>query len=215
MPKNRVQTAIFTIMMVLVMVYGMICYNITLEVGGLSNFVFLEALPELAFMGPIAFLLDMLVVSPIVSRRAVKVVGPHPQTPFAMVAAISALSVQLMCPLMSLAATLIIKRPANVNILATWIQTTVLNLPMAFFWQIFFAGPMVRAIFGKLFREKEAQVMQEEETYLEGKQKDISDETILLDLKKGLPDEVSEAVLEVILSMEELPALIERMNADR
>ena len=42
-----------------------------------------------------------------------------------------------------------------------------------------------------------------EETYLEGKQKDISDETILLDLKKGLPDEVSEAVLEVILSMEE------------
>ena len=27
-----------------------------------------------------------------------------------------------------------------------------------------------------------------EETYLEGKQKDISDETILLDLKKGLPD---------------------------
>ena len=64
MPKNRVQTAIFTIMMVLVMVYGMICYNITLEVGGLSNFVFLEALPELAFMGPIAFLLDMLVVSP-------------------------------------------------------------------------------------------------------------------------------------------------------
>lgn len=42
-----------------------------------------------------------------------------------------------------------------------------------------------------------------EETYLKGKQKDISDETILLDLQKGLPDEVSEAVLEVILSMEE------------
>ena len=33
--------------------------------------------------------------------------------------------------------------------------------------------------------------------------KAISDETILLDLQKGLPDEVSEAVLEVILSMEE------------
>jgi hypothetical protein len=154
MPKNRVQTAIFTIMMVLVMVYGMICYNITLEVGSLSNFVFLEAMPELAFMGPIAFLIDMLVVSPIVSRRAVKVVGPHPQTPFAMVAAISALSVQLMCPLMSLAATLIIKRPANVDILATWIQTTVLNLPMAFFWQFFVAGPVVRGVFGALFGEK-------------------------------------------------------------
>ena len=74
--------------------------------------------------------------------------GLTPQTPFAMVAAISALSVQLMCPLMSLAATLIIKRPANVDILATWIQTTVLNLPMAFFWQFFVAGPVVRGVFG-------------------------------------------------------------------
>jgi hypothetical protein len=155
MPKNRIQTAIFTIMMVLVMVYGMICYNIALEVGGLSNFVFAEALPELAFMGPIAFLLDMLRGLPhrVASMRPSSL-GPQPQDPFAMVAAISALSVQLMCPLMSLAATLIIKHPANVDILATWIQTTVLNLPMAFFWQFFVAGPIVRRVFGALFGEK-------------------------------------------------------------
>ena len=42
-----------------------------------------------------------------------------------------------------------------------------------------------------------------EEVYLKGKQKDISEETILLDLQTGIPDEVSEAVLEVILSMGE------------
>lgn len=42
-----------------------------------------------------------------------------------------------------------------------------------------------------------------EEIYLKGKQKDISEETILLDLQTGIPDEVSEAVLEVILSMGE------------
>lgn len=42
-----------------------------------------------------------------------------------------------------------------------------------------------------------------EEIYLQGKQKDISEETILLDLQTGIPDEVSEAVLEVILSMGE------------
>ena len=154
MPKNRIQTAIFTLMMVLVMVYGMICYNITLEVGGLSNFVFVEALPELAFMGPIAFLLDMLVVSPIASRRAAKLVGPRLQTPFAMVAAISALSVQLMCPLMSLVATLVIKRPAAPDIVSTWIQTALLNLPTALLWQFFVAGPVVRGAFGALFRPK-------------------------------------------------------------
>ena len=34
MPKNKFQEVIFTIMMVLVMVYAMICYNIALATGG-------------------------------------------------------------------------------------------------------------------------------------------------------------------------------------
>ncbi len=40
MPKNRLQETVFTIMMVLVMVYAMICYNIALETGDMKNFVF-------------------------------------------------------------------------------------------------------------------------------------------------------------------------------
>lgn len=43
MPKNRLQETVFTIMMVLVMVYAMICYNIALETGGMKNFVFKAA----------------------------------------------------------------------------------------------------------------------------------------------------------------------------
>ena len=27
------------------------------------------------------------------------------------------------------------------------------NLPMAFFWQILFCGPLVRFLFGRIFRE--------------------------------------------------------------
>ena len=46
MPKNRLQETVFTIMMVLVMVYAMICYNIALETGGMKNFVFKAALGE-------------------------------------------------------------------------------------------------------------------------------------------------------------------------
>ena len=37
-----------------------------------------------------------------------------------------------------------------------------------YIWQIFFAGPLVRAIFGMIFKEKEPQVMKEEAEYLEG-----------------------------------------------
>ena len=40
------------------MVYAMICYNIALNMGGMSNIVFLNAFHELVIMGPIAFILD-------------------------------------------------------------------------------------------------------------------------------------------------------------
>ena len=43
MPNNKFQEVIFTIMMVFVMVYAMICYNIALNMGGMSNEVFLAA----------------------------------------------------------------------------------------------------------------------------------------------------------------------------
>ena len=59
-----------------------------------------------------------------------------------------------MCPLMSLAATLLFKNAVS-EFVAVWIETTVKNFPMALCWQIFFAGPVVRAIFGAVFREKE------------------------------------------------------------
>ena len=63
MPKNKFQEVIFTIMMVFVMVYAMICYNISLNMGGMSNEVFLAAFHELIIMGPIAFILDFFIVS--------------------------------------------------------------------------------------------------------------------------------------------------------
>ena len=40
------------------------------------------------------------------------------------------------------------------NIIAKWLQIAVLNFPMALCWQIFYAGPFVRFIFRKIFKEK-------------------------------------------------------------
>ena len=37
MPKNLFQNVIFTLMMSFLMVYVMICYNISLNIGGMSN----------------------------------------------------------------------------------------------------------------------------------------------------------------------------------
>ena len=51
-----------------------------------------------------------------------------------------------MCPLMSLAATILFQH-AGRQIIAVWLQTTALNFPMALCWQLFFAGPLVRFLF--------------------------------------------------------------------
>ena len=50
MPKNKFQEVIFTIIMVFVMVYAMICYNIVLNTGTMTNETFLLAFHELTFI---------------------------------------------------------------------------------------------------------------------------------------------------------------------
>ena len=123
MPKNKFQEVIFTIIMVFVMVYAMICYNIVLNTG--------------------------------TKKIAFGIVDMRRDNPFHLVLAISAVSVAFMCPCMSFAATVLIKHAPVSQIIPTWLRTTAMNFPMAFFWQIFYAGPLVRFIFRKLFPEKE------------------------------------------------------------
>ena len=112
MPKNKFQEVIFTIMMVFVMVYVMICYNIALNTGGLDSSVFLSAFRELVIMAPVAFILDFFFVGHMAKRAAFRIVDPRKENPFHLVLAISAVSVMWMCPLMSLAATILFKMQA-------------------------------------------------------------------------------------------------------
>lgn len=153
MPKTKFQEVIFTILMVFVMVYAMICYNIALSTGGMNNTVFLSALHELVIMAPVAFILDFFFVGHIAKKTAFRIVNPEKENPFHLVLAISVLSVAWMCPLMSLAATILFK-DAGSEFIAVWLQTIALNFPMAFFWQMLYAGPFVRFLFRQIFREK-------------------------------------------------------------
>lgn len=151
MPKTKFQEVIFTILMVFVMVYAMICYNISLNIGGMANHVFLDAFHELVIMGPVAFILDFFLYGSLSKKLAFRIVNPAEDKPIMIILAISSITVCLMCPSMSLVATLLFKN-AGTEFIAVWLQTTALNFPMAFFWQIFFAGPLVRKIFGAIFK---------------------------------------------------------------
>lgn len=154
MPKNKFQEVIFTLIMVFFMVYAMICYNISLNTGSMTNRVFLDAFHELVIMGPIAFILDFFLVSKLAFGCAMRMVDFISCHPFSRILAISVPSVAFMCPLMSLAATILFKNAGN-QFIAVWLQTTAFNFPMAFFWQLIYAGPIVRFIFRHIFPEKE------------------------------------------------------------
>ena len=65
---------------------------------------------------------------------------------------ISLMIVCIMCPTMSLIATLLFKEPS----FGTWVQTWGLNMPMALIWQLLFSGPLTRVIFRALFRNRTA-----------------------------------------------------------
>ncbi len=147
LPQNKFQEVIFTFVMAFVMVYAMICYNISLNVGGMQNFVFLAAFKEMLIMWPVAIVLELLFVGKLAQILAFRFVTPGKDPMIMMILAISAMSVCLMCPLMSLVATILFKN-AGSQFVAVWLQTTALNFPMALCWQIFFAGPLVRNVFG-------------------------------------------------------------------
>ena len=152
MPKTKLQNVIFTIIMAFVMVYAMVCYNIALDKGGMSNEIFLLAFHEIPIMWPVAFVLELFVVERLSKKLAFRIVSPEDK-PIFITLAICSMIVCLMCPIMSFIATLLFKHPGS-EVIAVWLQTTLLNFPVALCWQIFFAGPLVRIVFRLFVREK-------------------------------------------------------------
>ena len=146
MPKTKLQDFIFTLMMAFVMVYAMVCYNISFDMVGMSNQVFLLAFHEMPIMWPIAVILEFFIVGKLAPALAFRFMTPQDK-PLFITIAISSMIVCIMCPVMSFIATLLFK-DAGSQIIAAWLQTTAINFPMALCWQIFFAGPAVRNIFG-------------------------------------------------------------------
>ena len=139
-------------MMAFLMVYAMICYNISLNIGEMSNQVFLMAFHEMVIMWPIAFILEFFVVEKLATRLAFRFMRPTDRPQF-ITYAISLMIVCIMCPVMSLIATVLFKEPS----FGTWVHTFGCNFPMALCWQMFYCGPLSRAIFRLLFRRGEKQ----------------------------------------------------------
>ena len=149
MPRTLLQKIVFTFVMATIMVYGMIVYNVALNTGGVHNETFVLALHELPIMMPIAFVLEFFVVEKLATRLAFSFMRPTDRPQF-ITYAISLMIVCIMCPVMSLIATLLFKQPS----FGTWVHTFGCNLPMALLWQMLYCGPLTRLIFQLLFRRQ-------------------------------------------------------------
>ena len=158
MPKNKFQDVVLTIIMATIMVYGMIVYNVALNMGGVSGKTFLAALHEMPIMVPIAFVLEFFIVGRIARKLAFTVMKPDDRPQF-ITYAISICICCIMCPVMSLIATLLFK---DTKTFGTFIQTWAMNFPMAILYQLFYCGPVVRFIFRLIFREKINKILNNE-----------------------------------------------------
>lgn len=159
MPQTKSQRIVFSILMSFIMVYGMEVYNSALLNRGLTNDLFLLPAAELVFLMIVVILLETFIGGPLARRLAFRLVNPEKDREILVILAIQIMTVCLMCPTMSLVATIVFKGGFNVNIAVRWLQTVVINFPMALCWQVFVAGPLVRLTVRTAFKSREQETI--------------------------------------------------------
>ena len=164
MPKNRKQGIIFGIIMSYAMAYGMEVYNVAIKEGvnlaaggfsNMTNMIFWDALKEALYMGLFVFLFSNLWGNRLGAAFAARHCDPQKDNPYLCRLLRQAGTVAVMCPAMSLVASIlfnVILAGAPVSQLPSiWVATFLKNFPMAFFWNMFAAAPFSHWLFGKLF----------------------------------------------------------------
>lgn len=178
MPRNQFQRMIFALLTVIITVHAYVFYSLYVVNGSTlitltgANSV-IEAINSqggvymFGHMLPIwaviiiefccAYLLEILIGSPLSFKLASKVFNPKDTHPVLFETAIICATVGIMCPAMSfLASFMYYPYYAGFNIftlLANWLKLICFNFPFAYFTQLFFIQPLIRKIFALIFRK--------------------------------------------------------------
>ncbi|MGI6010959.1 MAG: hypothetical protein ACOX8H_05605 [Ruminococcus sp.] len=166
MPKNKIQGFIFGVIMSYAMAYGMEIYNVAIKLGvnltaggfsNMTNLIFWEALKEASYMGLLVLLFSNLLGNRIGASFASKHCDPSKDNPYICQLLRQAGTVAVMCPTMSLVASILFNiilggTPLS-QLPAIWVGTFFKNFPMAFFWNMFAAAPFTHWLFKKIFHQ--------------------------------------------------------------
>jgi hypothetical protein len=163
MPVTKKQGIIFSLIMSYAMAVGMEVYNVAIRMGlqalpggfsNMTNAVFLDALKEASFMGLIVFAVSGWYGTRIGGQLSDRLLTPQ-DTPIVRQLLRQACTVGIMCPSMSLIASIlfniILGGMAWNQLIAIWVGTLLKNFPMAFFWNAYAASPLTRRLFRRLF----------------------------------------------------------------
>ena len=145
------------------MAYGMEVYNVAIKEGfhmaaggrsNMSNLVFWDALKEASYMGLFVFLFSNLWGNRLGAAFAARHCDPGRDNPYVCQLLRQAGTVAVMCPTMSMVASLLfnvfLAGAPITRLPAIWVGTLFKNFPMAFFWNMFAAAPFSHWLFGKL-----------------------------------------------------------------
>lgn len=166
MPKTKFQGAVFGLLMSYIMAFGMEVYNTAINMvfltssgsfSSMTNMVFWNAFKETLYMGAIVFVLSGLFGNKIGEKFANKYCDPQKDNPYFCRIMRQAGTVAIMCPTMSLVASvlfsIILGGAGWLELPAIWVGTMIKNFPIAFFWNMFAATGLTRLIFGLIFRK--------------------------------------------------------------
>ena len=176
MPKNQFQRMMFALLTVIITVHAYVFYSLYVvngstlmavtgaesvlaairQQGGvymLGQFLPIWAVVLVEFV--LAYLLENVMGSPLSFKLASRVFDPQTTHPVLFESAIICATVGLMCPAMSLLAS-ILYYPYYAGfdiftLLANWLKLVCFNFPFAFFTQMFFIQPLVRKVFKTIF----------------------------------------------------------------
>ncbi|OAV67803.1 hypothetical protein Barb6XT_01305 [Bacteroidales bacterium Barb6XT] len=150
MPITTLQKVAFALLMSFMMVFGMESYNHIIAANVISLNMFAIPFFELCWLMTVVIALETLFAGRLARALAFRFVSRENNRPITIILAIQFSTVLLMCPMMSLVATLIFKNGLSGNLLSIWLKTIAVNFPIALLWQVLIAGPVVRFAVNKI-----------------------------------------------------------------
>ncbi len=177
MPRNQFQRMVFAFITVVITVHAYVFFslyvvngNTLMQINGETGVLaavnrqggvymcgtFLPIWGCILIEFCLAYVLEVVMGSPLSFKLACKVFDPRTSHPMIFETAIICATVGVMCPAMSfIAAFLYYPYYTGFNfitLLANWLKLVCFNFPFAYFTQLFFIQPTVRTIFKFLFR---------------------------------------------------------------